>query len=82
MQWIERADFELGGEELPEPVALRGAVQGSCVQLVLTEQLGNGDQLQYMLNGFIDGVGVVHGKFSGRGPERCTSMGEFTAQVR
>ena len=67
VQRIERADFELGGEELPDPVTLRGVVRGSCVRLTLIEELGNGDQLQYVLDGFIDGVGVVHGTFSGWG---------------
>lgn len=82
IQRIERADYELSGDELPHKVTFAGQVQGSCVSFTLSEQLPTGDTLNYVLDGEIEDVGEIHGSFTGTGPEQCTSSGSFTATVR
>jgi hypothetical protein len=82
IQRIERADFELSGDELPRKVGFAGQVRGSCVSFTLSEQLPTGDMLHYELDGEIEGAGEIHGTFTGTGPEQCVSSGSFTATVR
>jgi hypothetical protein len=82
VQRIRRADFALGGEELPSGVRFEGTVHGSCVELVIEEDLPRGDLLRYELSGHIGSGGRVTGSFTGRGPESCITNGSFTATVR
>jgi hypothetical protein len=79
---IERADFELSGDDLPRPITFSGVVRGSCVELTLTEQLPDGDSLHYELSGALDAVGRISGNFTGQGPEQCRSEGRFSARIR
>lgn len=82
VQRIERADFELGSDQLPNKVSFAGQVQGSCVSFTISEKLPTGDTLRYDLDGELSDVGEIQGSFTGTGPEQCVSSGSFTATVR
>jgi hypothetical protein len=70
------------GSSAPSELDLTGEAVGACVHFTLTEELEDGDALQYDFDGFITGNNLARGEFTGRGPESCEVMGEFELTVR
>lgn len=79
---IERANFTLEpGEHVPQALRVSGHVTGSCVFFELEETLADGDRLSYRFTGTISSRSVARGQFEGRGPESCTSRGDFVLRI-
>ncbi|MDH5671479.1 MAG: hypothetical protein OEZ06_04970 [Myxococcales bacterium] len=80
---IERADFVLElDEDNPARIDLEGYAGGSCVVFNLTEELQNGDLLDYRFEGFIASESSAEGNFRGDGPGDCSVHGKFELVVK
>jgi hypothetical protein len=78
---IERADFAFKLQSAVDRLSFSGQSAGSCVTFSMTETVGR-DELVYHFDGHISDVHFMEGNFRGAGPERCTTDGTFTVDVR
>jgi hypothetical protein len=78
---IRRADFQVTADDMPDELELSGLTIGSCATLVLTEQLAGGDELNYVLDGYIVSSREVVGDLRGDGPESCRVSGTFELTI-
>ena len=79
---IRRADFQVTADDMPDELELSGLTIGSCATLVLTEQLAGGDELNYVLDGYIVSSREVVGDLRGDGPGSCRVTGTFELTIR
>ena len=78
---VRRSQFSLMAESGPSDFHFDGSTDGSCVSFEMVEDLDEGGQLFYELEGTITSDGDIEGNFSGTGPEDCDVEGTFTVDI-